>query len=156
LFLHNGYITHFRQRLMRRLRDGLREQFYLAIGGGSDSEHIFALWLEHLAQVGSGPGAMVEALQRTLAQLHRWAREAEADALLNLAITDGHTILTSRDTTTDYAPSLYLSETDPFFAAAVVVASEPLFVNAHWRPLSPHTIAVIEPDLHVRVIPVEQ
>lgn len=155
LFMHNGYITQFRQRLMRRVRQQLRDEFYLAIGGGSDSEHIFALWLEHVAHIGRGPAGMVEALQRTLAQLHRWARQANVDALLNLAVTDGHTVVTCRDTTTEYAPSLYIAESEPFFAAAVVVASEPLFANAHWRLVPPKTVTVVGADLTVQSVPVE-
>ncbi|MFI5395335.1 MAG: ergothioneine biosynthesis protein EgtC [Candidatus Binatia bacterium] len=155
LFMHNGYITHFRQRLMRRLRELLRDEFYVAIAGGSDSEHIFALWLEHLAQVGKGPSGMVEALQRTLTLLHRYAREAGSDALLNLAMTDGRTLVTCRDTTTEYAPSLYITTTDPFFADAVVVASEPLFANDHWHAVLPGTVTVVGPALNVRTMRVE-
>lgn len=155
LFMHNGYITHFRPRLMRRLRERLRDEFYLAIGGGSDSEHIFALWLEHVAQVGRGATAMVQALQQTLAQLHRWAREAQVDALLNLALTDGQTVVLCRDTTTATAPSLYIAENESAFANAVVVASEPLFANDRWRSVPPGTITVIGADLTVQSIPVE-
>ncbi len=152
LFMHNGYITHFRERLMRCLRQALRDEFYLGIGGSSDSEHIFALWLEHVAQVGNGSEGMVEALQRTVQQLRRWVRDADAAALLNLAMTDGRTVVACRATTTQDAPSLYISATDPFFPDAVVVASEPLCDGGYWHAMPSGTIAVVGPDLNVRSI----
>jgi predicted glutamine amidotransferase len=43
--MHNGYIENFRSTLMRQIRDTLRDEYYAAIGGSTDSEHVFALFL---------------------------------------------------------------------------------------------------------------
>jgi ergothioneine biosynthesis protein EgtC len=152
LFMHNGYITDFRRRLMRRLRDSLRDEYYNAISGGSDSEHVFALLLENLAESDDAPSAMqmAAAMRRTVRQLHEWTREIGLEALLNLALSDGRSIVTCRDSTTEYAPSLYVTGDEPFFPDAVVVASEPLFANGRWQEVPAGQIVIIEPDRTIR------
>ncbi len=155
LFMHNGYITGFRERIMRRLRERLGDEHYTAIKGGSDSEHIFALLLEQLPSDAHGAAAMSDALRCTLGLLREWTRELQLDALLNLAITDGDAIVTCRYSTTDYAPSLYVARADPFFPSAVVVASEPLFANGQWEEIKAGTMLSVDTSLRITCSPLD-
>ncbi|MGH7966260.1 MAG: ergothioneine biosynthesis protein EgtC, partial [Candidatus Binatia bacterium] len=69
LFMHNGYMQHFRSTLMRRMREALRDEYYTAIGGSTDSEHIFALFLNFLHGRPVTLPALVAAMSTTLDQL---------------------------------------------------------------------------------------
>ena len=46
-FVHNGYINNFRQTLYRPIRAYLNDYLYQNVHGTTDSEHIFALILNH-------------------------------------------------------------------------------------------------------------
>src|SRR5262245_9567145 len=48
LFVHNGFVEHFRNVVRRRLCGVLSDERYAAIAGTTDSEHLFALILEEL------------------------------------------------------------------------------------------------------------
>lgn len=64
LFIHNGFIQHFRQTLYRAIRDRLSDEIYQSIHGTTDSEHIFALFVN---EVQTTPDTSIEkALSQTL------------------------------------------------------------------------------------------
>lgn len=92
LFMHNGEVGGF-HRIRRRLLALLSDEAFEAIRGSTDSEHVFALFLDHLRdQASPDPGSrMASALNRTVWTVRRLVREAgvEASSCLNLAVADG-------------------------------------------------------------------
>jgi glutamine amidotransferase len=140
LFMHNGYIENFRTTLMRPIRDTLRDEYYTTIGGSTDSEHIFALFLNGLHGQTVTVETIVEALTKTTQQLVTWAAEREVRIAVNTAISDGICIVASRFARPSPAPSLYYAYTDPFFPRATVVASERLCTDPGWVTVQEDTI----------------
>ncbi|REJ92460.1 MAG: class II glutamine amidotransferase [Planctomycetota bacterium] len=66
-FMHNGSVSEF-PRIKRRLREGLADETYLWIHGTTDSEHLFALFRDHLGQRREA-AAMADAMQATIADV---------------------------------------------------------------------------------------
>jgi predicted glutamine amidotransferase len=174
MWMHNGAVASFRQ-IERRLRDGLKDEFYNMIEGTTDSEHAFALFLNSLrAPFGEVSGeemrrALVETIER-LNALSRDARITEA-SYYNFAVTDGHSTVVSRYCSGAglKGNSLYYSRglrfeclpdglcdmhtvTGGDEARAVIVASERLTDDdADWTQVPDnHTIMVL-PDLSVKI-----
>lgn len=132
LFMHNGYIENFRTTLMRPIRDALHDEYYTTIGGSTDSEHIFALFLHHLHGETASVDTISSALMETIQQLSAWAEDRAIRIALNVAITDGDCVVASRFANVGLAPSLYYAQTPPFFPHGTVVASERLFADPQW------------------------
>src|SRR3982751_3590340 len=93
MWMHNGAIAGFRQ-IKRRLREGLKDEFYDMIEGTTDSEHAFALFLNSLrTPFGEvSDEEMRRALVETIASLNALARDAAVTepSYYNFAVTDGH------------------------------------------------------------------
>lgn len=140
LFMHNGYIENFRSTLMRPMRDALGDEYYTAIGGSTDSEHIFALFLQCLHGQTVTVETITDALAETTQQLATWAAERAIRIALNVAITDGDCVVASRFANSGPAPSLYYACEPPFFPRATVVASERLFTDQGWLTVQEETI----------------
>ena len=66
LFMHNGFIENFRHTLMRPIRDALQDEYYTAIEGSTDSEHVFALLLQFLHGAAYTRKNVQTAMQATL------------------------------------------------------------------------------------------
>jgi ergothioneine biosynthesis protein EgtC len=126
-FLHNGFIRGFRDGPMRSIRAGLGDEAYKSIRGTSDSEHLFALFLDaYLAQ-----GELEGALEATLARAD--AARAGQRALLSLIVSDGAKVCAVTQAFDGNAPTLYRREEE----GATLFASEPLFVDDRWETLEP-------------------
>jgi glutamine amidotransferase len=174
MWMHNGAIAGFRQ-IKRRLREGLKDEFYDMIEGTTDSEHAFALFLNSLRMpFGEAGGDEIRrALVESIARLNELTREAgitEA-SFYNFAVTDGHSTVVSRYCSSDGVKgnSLHYSRGQRFEclpdgvcdmhsvarherARAVIVASERLTDDpSDWTYVPDnHTITVLA-DLSVKV-----
>lgn len=99
LMMHNGGVDHFRQ-IRRPLLARLSDPQFHAIGGQTDSEHIFALFLEQLAgrEAEQSLQAYIDALRSTVDIIMelKAGEGLDADARLNLLVTDGQRIAGSR------------------------------------------------------------
>ncbi len=147
LFTHNGRIEKFRQTLYRPIRNQLSDEIYQFIQGSTDSEHIFALLLQHLQ---ANPGKSVEqALHITLLQLREWAEEYQTDVSANMVISDGDRLIASRLSTKSPAPSLYWLRDDPSFPKAVIIASEPIFTG-NWTDFPENSIISVGVDCDIQ------
>jgi ergothioneine biosynthesis protein EgtC len=140
LFMHNGFIENFRATLMRPIRDALHDEYYTAIGGSTDSEHIFALFLHNLHGQAASVDTMATALADTIRQLSAWAEDRAVRVAVNVALTDGDCVVASRFANTGPAPSLYYARTPSFFPHATVVASERPFADPRWQTVEEDTI----------------
>ena len=110
---------------MRAIRAGLGDEAYGAIRGTSDSEHLFAIFLdEYLAE-----GDLEGALRATLAR----ADEARAGqrALLSLVVSDGTKVCAVTEAFDGNAPTLYQRRQGD----GTLFASEPLFGSEGWETL---------------------
>jgi len=178
MWMHNGSVADF-HKVRRRLRESLKDEFYDMIGGTTDSEHAFALFLDnlHTSFADATPTRMREALVETIRRLNALTREAgiTVPSYYNFAVSDGTSIVASRycsaaDTS---GASLHYSRGTRFVchpggvcdmetigeaetASAVIISSEQLTADANDYPDVPdnYTITVL-PDLTVKLERIE-
>ncbi len=151
MFMHNGLIENFRYSMMRQIRGSLCDEYYTSINGTTDSEHIFALFLNHLHGANTTLSNIVEALRNTIYQLNDWASKKELKLLLNLAVTDGENIIASKFSNRGRAPSLYYIKGDEFFRDSVVIASERLYSSPCWEAIPEGSIVSVTKNLDVKI-----
>ncbi len=155
-FMHNGDVGGF-TGVRRRLLATLSDEAFGAIRGTTDSEHLFAMFLDRIPLVREKHDRalmLAEALRRTLADLLDLQREwgIEEPNYLNLAVTDGSAAVAVRFTTDapEHASSLHLhagrryvceggvcrmlvaESRDHDAPSAVIVSSEPLSDDPGW------------------------
>ncbi len=173
MFMHNGHVSGF-NRIKKRLADYIREEYFLMVQGGTDSEWVFALFLNCLEDLGCNPADpkgkyshknLRQALLSTIEKIKDWTKEVNGPdgepSLLNIAITDGSSVVVSRYVTsrTEEAASLHFSSGTRFFEYSagqyrmerrdrgqniIMVASEPLtFERSDWITIPTNTILSI-------------
>ncbi|KIW00004.1 uncharacterized protein PV09_08358 [Verruconis gallopava] len=125
MFMHNGGIGGWKY-IKRKVGQSLRDEWYMLVQGGTDSEWIFVLFLDTLESMGyhpirdAGPhgfghAVLRKALLKTIARINEFTRdgvpEDEARSLMNFAVTDGHSVVCTRyvSSKTDEAASLFFS-----------------------------------------------
>ncbi len=161
-FMHNGTIADF-LKIKRPLRERLTDASYLTIHGTTDSEHLFALFRDHVKRGRNhDPAArMAHALEATIHEVEELAcsRGVLQDSLLNMAVTDGQCAAVSRYATgAGVAPTLYYQtgtqyecvdgvcrmRTEGEGERTVIVASEPLTDDAHWTEVPPSHMVLVD------------
>jgi len=148
LFIHNGFITNFRKTLYRPIRDRLSDEVYQSVNGTTDSEHIFALFVNEMRSL-SDP-APEKALSATLMTLTELARSQDVSFSANIIISDGYHLLASRFAYGTSAPTLYWLRDDPTYPNAVIIASEPLFTG-NWNSCPNSSILSVGEDLEIHI-----
>ena len=145
LFLHNGYIRDFSSKVMRRLRLSLSDEQYASLQGNTDSEHLFAVFVDEYARLASQPAdeRLLGAVRSTLRRTTTLAVEAETKALLSVLVSDGNCIVAARSATGADPPSLYVLQGPSPLAAGTLVASEPLDDDDGWYALTPGRAVVV-------------
>lgn len=183
MFMHNGHISNF-SSIKLRLAQHIRQCYFINVQGATDSEWAFALFLDCLQSLGCDPTAcnhfpthtLRKALLKTLEYIKEWTNEAAGThttaagsspavtepSLLNIAVTDGNTVVVSRYVTskTEEAASLYYSSGTKFFEYSpgqyrmerknkgqdiVMIASEPLtFERNDWIAIPTNTMITIK------------
>ena len=123
-FSHNGYLEGFRNGTMRALQQTLSDEAFGALGGASDSEHLFALFLDGLAKCEEPEGALRYAVARLL------EAAPERKALLSILATDGTQVVALRHAHLGKAPTLYHRQSD----GGALFSSERLDADA-WAQL---------------------
>ncbi|HKL52246.1 MAG TPA: class II glutamine amidotransferase, partial [Wenzhouxiangellaceae bacterium] len=113
-FMHNGDIPAF-SKIRRPLMESLSDRGFAVVRGNTDSEHMFALALEHLFghEDDSSCELLAEALHETVSGVLDLLDEHAPDthAYLNLVLTDGKNAAACRfSTNPDYIDSLYVNE----------------------------------------------
>src|SRR5699024_10836188 len=101
LMMHNGGVENF-EEIRRPLLARLSDARFRAIEGQTDSEHIFALFLEHLpGQDRPSLAHYSDPLRQTVEDLAELKQlyGLQASSSLNLLITDGSRMVGSRITT---------------------------------------------------------
>ena len=148
LFIHNGYISNFRNKLYRPIRDRLSDEVYQSINGTTDSEHIFALLVNEMQAFPDNTLEM--ALHTTLMTLTELAKDHQVSFSANTIVSDGHRLVASRYGLGTSTPTLYWVRDDPMYPDAVIIASEPLFTG-NWNSVPNSSILSVGEDLEVHI-----
>jgi predicted glutamine amidotransferase len=170
-FMHNGDVPGF-LRMKRTLQGLLSDEAYHAIHGSTDSEHLFALFLDRLRETGGdGAARLTAALDATLSQIVALSRQFGIDepAYLNIAVTDGEHAVVVRGTTgpPELAESLYVHTGRQYVCegdvcrmidpddgeAAVLVCSERLSEDPGWDRVPPNHLVILHDGERVEVRP---
>ena len=149
-FVHNGFVTGFRQGPQRALRESLGVKAYESIEGSSDSEVIFALVLDALDR---GAGSLAAALREGLAVLRRVCDEQRCTAVATVLVSDGAQIAGARWAHGVSPASLYVSAWPPApdaRAAGWCMASEPVD-GAGWTAVPAAHLAIARPGHAVQL-----
>ena len=178
-FMHNGELGEF-PRYKRQLLSGLSDEAFHMIRGSTDSEHVFAWFLDRLRDEKAkysqdSPSRltlMTRAVMATIQDIESLRRRADvrSPASLNLAVTDG-----SRAVVTRYhsgggegANSLYHARGSAYEcrdgvcrmiagsddARALLVASEPLSKETEWQAVPTNHLISLELGQAVQVMPI--
>ena len=174
-FMHNGVVAGF-QRVRRALLERLSDEAFHLIRGSTDTEYVFALFVDHYRRISAGQGrieAMATALTAAIAAVEELAQEARvtAPSLLNLAVSDGSCAVVSRYISRDpeKANSLYVHTGSRYVCSdglcrmmepgtgtgAVIVASEPLSEDEGWMRVQPNCLLLVHKDLKVEMRDIE-
>ncbi len=169
LFCHNGGIDDF-MSIQRHLRRLLEDDLYHDIIGQTDSEHFFALMMNHYLKLESGSflDKTYECFQYAAEQVVNLQRKYADSELseLNTVLTDGKQLMATRYRANENqkALSLYYSEGrrinakgdhplvefDEKSPEAIIVASEPLSDYAgQWREVPPNHALLVDENLSI-------
>lgn len=172
-FMHNGDVGGF-SSMRRALLNGLSDTSFRMIRGGTDSEHVFAKFLDQLPSRLERLEASVIAscLCATVAQVTELVRQHAPgeESCLNLAVTDGESLVACRftDEEDDEGESLYVHsgrryecedgvcrmiEPKPDGSSAVIVSSERLSDDDGWRPIPRNHVVMVDAAHRVRLEP---
>lgn len=161
-FMHNGDLGGF-QQVRRQLLAQLGEESFRRIRGRTDSEHLFALFLDELAQPPAGERlqAMAAALERAVARALALTRAAGVDeaSYLNVVAADGDEAVALRFTTDtpEHALSLFHHVGRRYQCeggvchmleagterGAVLISSEPLSQDPGWQAVPPNHMVLV-------------
>ena len=137
-FVHNGTVHGF-EKIRRQLLAKLDDDIFDAIKAQTDSEHLFFLIMQYLKQPGlTLPQAVFKAFNTILELLAK--HDPTAQAKLNIAITDGDQVITTRYANQELTPlSLYYRINPSEDGDNIIIASEPLDdnIDAAWHEV-PH------------------
>ena len=170
-FMHNGRINEF-QTVKRQLRRKLSDSSYAWMQGTTDSETIFALFVDIYSSLKGESSAekMATALLATIGSIESLLKSAghTAGCDLNLVVCDGRSAVVSRYSTegTMTPNSLYVHTGHRYSCEAgntkllpckeptVLVASEPLTPDASWHLIEPNHIVVVNELLGTDIRPI--
>jgi len=170
-FMHNGEIGGFRD-IRRQLLDTLGERAYHMIEGTTDSEHLFALFLDEMERASEHhPTTLAHALEGAVARALALSAAAgsRSHAYLNIAVSNGTEAVVCRytDAPDGTAPTLHL-HTGKLYRCdnrtarlvdlidgqhAVIVASEALTADRTWTMVPGNHLVAIDRDRTVSIRP---
>ncbi len=148
LFTHNGFADNFARGLRPRLQRWLSVDVQAGIQGTTDSEYVFALLRQLLADEAEVPAV----LRQACSMLEAWA-EGER-LLLSLVLTDGLRLYALRHAFAAEAPTLYYSTDTEAFPDGQLVASEPLEESGIWHAIPAGQMLVLDPENPPELLPV--
>lgn len=174
LMAHNGGVENF-NLIKRKLREPLSDELYNWIKGQTDSEHIFAYFINYLQnnhqKVTSD--SVADSLENTYRFLTSILLEAEIKeaAFLNMVVTDGEFMVGTRyvSDATEEALTLYHSEGNRYVVEdgvtrleapedddhAVLIVSEKLTDGKEWTLIPKNYLVMVEANQNVRIRPMK-
>lgn len=174
-WMHNGMVQGFRS-IRRSLLRELSEESYDAVHGSTDSEHLFGMFLNNLANP-SGPvttDEMVDAMFGMFNDFNRllFEHDVRDHSYLNLCVSNGKSFISTRYTTNPRVQpaSLYYMFGKEYVATehrcfmipdegkseAVVISSEPFTsIKSDWIKVSRNSMIIVDEDLSIRFADIE-
>ena len=173
-FMHNGDIGGF-ATIRRALLSRPSDHAFNAVKGSTDSEHLFALFLDHARRAGSMLSAseMARALVDTVREISQLQHDAGVTEhnYLNVAVSDGRCSAVMRYTSDvpENASSLHLHTGRRYVCdggvcrmvepeagqGAAMVSSEVLSDDPGWQTVKPNSIVLVGEDRRVQTTMVE-
>jgi predicted glutamine amidotransferase len=173
-FMHNGDVAGFHAH-RRALMGKLSQAAYDVVEGSTDSEFLFAYFLDHwrtLRDEHDGAARLASAMQKTIADTVAFTRAhaGETPSYLNMAVSDGEHAVISRFTTDapENAESLHvhtgkvyrchdgvcLMEEPTDGHGAIIVSSERLSDDPGWETIPANHLVVVRSDRNVQISPI--
>ncbi|MEX2530271.1 MAG: class II glutamine amidotransferase [Gemmatimonadota bacterium] len=172
-FMHNGAIGGF-ETLRRPLQASLSDDAFRALRGTTDSEHLFALFMDEMGRSGDEGGEacnrLAEALERAVARAMEVASSHAPGQghRLNLLVSDGERAVACRWASSGLEPeSLYVSHGRRYLceagvcrmidtaegrgSRAALVSSEPLYDSGKWEPVPRNHLVMVHDTLEVEI-----
>lgn len=166
MLMHNGEISHFME-VKRHLRHLLDDDIYHWIKGDTDSEHLFALFLQYAKGRDLTDLQVVSAtLQETILAILDLSKEygGRGGSYFNVCLTDGRRIIATRYTSpkkykplslhylVGYTPATQgLWENDQ---AYVVISSEKLNdLNLGWEEVPAQHMVLVDENKTIQLLP---
>ena len=168
LLMHNGFIAEF-PRLRRALLATVADEAFNLVRGATDTEHLFAVFVDELLRAEAAPARATEAAQalgeclaRTLQRLVRVSAQVgvQAPHYLNLAVCNGQQAAVCRFTTdpASAGDSLYLLRGNLYETTAaefgqrereerdeaLIVSSERLTAARAWTAVPRNQLVLLE------------
>ena len=164
-FMHNGAIGGF-SKIKRALRHKLSDEAYSGIEGSTDSEHAFALMMDHYNAARAtnieSRQAMQLAMQKSIADIKalKSSMGETSPCQLNFVFCDGQNAIISRYTSgePEKANTLYywqgkdtasaqglhrFQDTCAEHSNALIIASEPLTQDNRWVPVPSNNLLTV-------------
>ena len=158
-FMHNGTVLDF-QKIKRDLCKNLSDEAYHNISGQTDTEHIFALFIDEIKkQDQPNVKQIAQALRQALFKIEklRSKHQITEPATMNLVVSDGKNLVATRYISSgEESNSLYylqgknLSCTQESFCevetgkGAFLLASEPLNKSQNWQRVMNNNIITVD------------
>lgn len=172
MLMHNGEIQHF-ALVKRHLRRLLDDDIYNWIQGETDSEHLFALFLQlakgrHLAKAEH----IAEVLEFTFDRIMKLVKDygKSGTSYFNICITDGKKMVASRyctnpnitPETLHYSVGAHFTPVDRHFHmipgdfnGCIIVTSEKLTdFDVEWQTVPANHLLIVEEDLTITLRPI--
>lgn len=170
-FMHNGDLNGF-TTVRREIIAGLGAEAFELIRGNTDSEHLFALFIDELGRTEwkrkkTHTGAMMaRSLERAISRALRICGDhgfSSVATFLNIAVSDGRCAVACRYTGGDEPLSLHVHHGGRYQCengvcrmrsagkhdGAVIISSEPLSDEDGWEEVPPNHIIIVEQDYHL-------
>ena len=179
LMMHNGSIPQF-QRIRRKLLALLNDEIFQWIKGQTDSEHVFALLMQHVFDMRDSGSRLTEdeiksCFQKTfdvIQQLKVEAGTGDEVSNFNMMVTSGRRMFGTRysshperETRTLYystgtrfrgSNGVYRMENDSPDVEAVLIASEKLNMNNdEWTPVPENHFISVDRKLNLHLSPMQ-
>ena len=163
--MHNGTVFGF-EKIRRLLRRGLSDEAYNLIKGNTDTEHIFALFIDLIKPLKSPTAEqLANALMGAIRKIETLKDQVglETPSSLNLVISDGQSMVATRYVSSgEGANSLYILTGSQLSCEdgqcsmdegsnAVLVVSEPLSNSPRWQKIGNNHLITVDRDRNISV-----
>lgn len=173
MLMHNGDIYNF-IKIKRHLRHLLDDDIYNSIQGETDSEHLFAVFLQYskgknLQKISTVANILEKAIKRVLRLIREYNKPEGGPSYINVCLTDGKRLVAVRLTTDPditQAESMHYSIGSCFIRkekyfhmqpiqdkpGSLLVTSEKLTnINADWHEVPVNNMLIVDENLKIHI-----
>lgn len=142
MFMHNGDLKNF-NNFKKKIINYLSDNVFNLIKGSTDSEYVFAIFLNFLSKKIFKNGGELEVnyfktiVLKTIKKIESY--QSKIPMSMNFAFTDGKTIICTRYINNDEEPpSLYFRVLD----SSVIISSEPVDYDDNWKYITKNNLVI--------------